>query len=544
MKKLTLSIFIAFLFSALSSYSSIIAYWSFDDSTAKDFSGNGYHGTMRNNPKPVPGVNGKGTAMSFIGKDYYVPVSGNKGIIGSYIDIPNVNLSIYSSYTISLWVLDSSMTTVGGEAYIMLGSHTNAWNGIGRFQETIYNPTYYLFSSAGNYVYTGLSRYIFDLANLYKWVHYTLVYNNGVLKTYINGTLAYTQSGCTNPLISGNSALAGHYWTYSGEYRQSARFTGVLDEVMIFNEALSDSAILELYHPLPTIKSQINDCNKRIYKVESFDNIDSINIVNSKNMKFNFSSNAPTKSTIITARITDISINGYYTIIIKTNKGQELLIKDSIIFEKYPTLAAPLQDGFVTIDSVHLNGLKIKSLLIKNPTLYEAIINNAYFLNNTEYSLVQSQIPIVIPAGGAKEVLVAFNPTNLGAIIDTLIFPLSCGELEIPFKSICLAKEYAIHTECDAISIGKTISAKFIDLSPNPADDIIGVKVKLFKTQANAEFEIINNFGEKLTAKLISKSISGGELEAQIDISNLSSGVYQIALKGEYNTAKAFVVAK
>ena len=265
MKKSILFFVLIFLSASFNSYGKRIAYWSFDDSTAKDNSGSGYHGTMVNNPVPVIGVHGKGTAMSFIGKEYYVPVSGNKSIIGSYIDLPNVNLGMYNSYTISLWVLDSSMSSFGGESYIILGDQTTAWDGIGRYQESAYNSTYYLFSSSGSVVYAGLNRYIYELSNLKKWVHYALVYNSGVLKTYINGTFAYTQSGCTNPSIKGRSALAGTYWTYNGEYRQSARFTGALDEVMIFDNALSDKEILDLVTPLTPPTSPCLDITKNSF---------------------------------------------------------------------------------------------------------------------------------------------------------------------------------------------------------------------------------------------------------------------------------------
>jgi hypothetical protein len=45
----------------------LYAYWSFEDSTANDHSGNGYHGTIMNNVWPVIGVNGRGTALHLEG---------------------------------------------------------------------------------------------------------------------------------------------------------------------------------------------------------------------------------------------------------------------------------------------------------------------------------------------------------------------------------------------------------------------------------------------------------------------------------------------
>lgn len=63
----------------------LAAYWSFDDSTARDQSGNGYHGTIKNSPKPVEGVHGKGTAFRFQGKGYYIMNYESDTQIGDHI---------------------------------------------------------------------------------------------------------------------------------------------------------------------------------------------------------------------------------------------------------------------------------------------------------------------------------------------------------------------------------------------------------------------------------------------------------------------------
>jgi hypothetical protein len=53
----------------------LVAWWHFDDSTANDHSGNGYHGLIRHSPEPVEGI--YNTAFEFEGTGYY----GDKAII-------------------------------------------------------------------------------------------------------------------------------------------------------------------------------------------------------------------------------------------------------------------------------------------------------------------------------------------------------------------------------------------------------------------------------------------------------------------------------
>ncbi len=55
---LLLIIFLTTIKIYVANYPDLLAYWSFDDETVRDVTGNGYDGMMVNNPTPVPGVFG------------------------------------------------------------------------------------------------------------------------------------------------------------------------------------------------------------------------------------------------------------------------------------------------------------------------------------------------------------------------------------------------------------------------------------------------------------------------------------------------------
>jgi len=224
----------------------LFAYWSFDDSTAKDFSGHGYHGTIMHNPTPVPGVYNRGTAFHFVGRGDYSPMPQVPE--GDHIIVPRIPLENYPEFTCELWVKDESMSYYYGDFYLYFGFHDKGWLGIGNhtLQKFVGDTVLYsLFSVGANNVDIDPLNQLFDLKLRNQWVHYCFTYENKIITAYINGKRIGTKK--QDIKIGGNTAgIACHWWTY-GDDRSSARFTGVIDEVKIFTKALSDSDIVNEY---------------------------------------------------------------------------------------------------------------------------------------------------------------------------------------------------------------------------------------------------------------------------------------------------------
>ena len=224
----------------------LIAYWSFDDSTAADNSGHGYNGTLINNPIPDIGV--KGACFRFKGKDAYIEENQDKSLIGDHIIIPRIPLEQYPEFTISMWVSEEKLEFLGGSGYIFFGEVFKAWAGIyhaGHYPD----PTLWIKFSTGsiNDVDEPLKLdYMKQFNN--RWMYYALVYKNGMMKAYFNGHLIGTKYQPV--LISGNrSGIATNWWYYDMEHRQSAAFTGKIDEVKIYKRALTEE---ELNSPCKT----------------------------------------------------------------------------------------------------------------------------------------------------------------------------------------------------------------------------------------------------------------------------------------------------
>lgn len=242
MKRLFL-LFIAFLSCGVVSYSasdSLLAYWSFDDGTARDVTGNGYDGTMMNNSIPVAGI--VGGALHFQGKGYYILANGNPADIGDHILLPPIDLHSLEEFTITLWVYHESFSHWGGESYFWLGHHKYGWLGIINTPEPpyyTYFPYYLQFSVGGYDVDKNMIKTIFKDQFVNHWVCYALVYDNGKLIVYVNGVKIEEKTIKVNYRLN-LCAIARHWWLYEGEERTSARFTGSIDEVKIYKKALGE----------------------------------------------------------------------------------------------------------------------------------------------------------------------------------------------------------------------------------------------------------------------------------------------------------------
>jgi hypothetical protein len=84
-----------------------------------------------------------------------------------------------------------------------------------------------------------------DVLDTYQWYHVAATHDGTTLKLYVNGNIADTDPAAgyvrtnTYPVAFGK---ASYGTTYAGEY-----FDGILDEVCIYNRALTDAEIQCLY---------------------------------------------------------------------------------------------------------------------------------------------------------------------------------------------------------------------------------------------------------------------------------------------------------
>ena len=215
----------------------LVGYWSMNEGTgtvAGDGSGNGNRGTLTGGPTWVDGKRGK--ALNFDGVDDYVN-------IGSDASLDQIGLG---ARTVTAWINARSL----GES--------NFGRIIDKSQGTAVGWLLYLCNSDScvngfrfNQTTTGANNDIYDARNVLtfnKWIHVAFTYS-GTVGTpaifYIDG-----KSVTVSTRTTGDGSLdddSANVATIGGNTPADRTFNGLIDEVRVYNRALSAGEIQTLY---------------------------------------------------------------------------------------------------------------------------------------------------------------------------------------------------------------------------------------------------------------------------------------------------------
>jgi pimeloyl-ACP methyl ester carboxylesterase len=203
------------------------------DGNANDSSGNSRHGTVQHSPTTVAGRSG--SALHFIGQ-----TEVDWGTNGDHILLPSLPLQSTPSYTLALWAKEESIL-LNGEIYIGYGSGGEGFVGIGSDGPNG-GPFKISFSVNGN----DSTRIKIPIrqGDALRFVHYALTYTSGHVRAYRDGVLVGTTNATT--VVYGSTAAIARHWWASGT-RTSSRYTGALDDVRVYNRALSAQDVVQLF---------------------------------------------------------------------------------------------------------------------------------------------------------------------------------------------------------------------------------------------------------------------------------------------------------
>ena len=207
----------------------LVGWWKLDETSGTTASNSGRtgSGTLYGNPVWTSGwIDG---ALQFDGADDYVYVG----------DHTLLRFSQSSSFTISCWAKPDSQTgymvyqkdplpEFGVFGYCLYYNYSN-----NRFEFEVESSFYHSNSVLAN-------------ASAGSWHHVTAVYSNKSMKIYLNGQLkgSGTFGGDAGTTTTNYGLAIGAYYEAIGQWDF---FDGILDDVRIYNRALSDAEIMTIY---------------------------------------------------------------------------------------------------------------------------------------------------------------------------------------------------------------------------------------------------------------------------------------------------------
>jgi len=214
----------------------LVGWWPFNGN-ANDESGNGNNGTVNAATLTDDRFGNSGSAYLFNGIDNYISIDDSPSL-----DVQNV--------TISAWYncFDYGLSSQLNQGHIVSKRETSGWGQ--SFQLALESTTpvngiwaTYTIGSNGSVSYNSNSDLVTN-----AWVHAVYTHDNNSAKLYING-VAVSASSVIGGLSSNNLPMWIGARPFAGS--NSAFYHGTLDDIGIWNRALTPAEVQALYSAQP-----------------------------------------------------------------------------------------------------------------------------------------------------------------------------------------------------------------------------------------------------------------------------------------------------
>jgi len=219
----------------------LVAYYSFNDGTAKDNSGNGNNGVFLGAPKSVAGKTGK--CLDFNGKT-------------DAIDVVSSKVGLPDALTVGAWINVRAVdAAVGDHAGIVWKGQMIGWGFAYNYRIAVTTGPGLTWgtctAAAENYFATNV-----DLS-MGNWIYVCMTADGTTAIGYVSKdgtTLQIPASDQSNPKPSPKPFVVwadqplriGYSVGYGGVIADVRYFNGLIDEVVLYNRALSEAEIKDL----------------------------------------------------------------------------------------------------------------------------------------------------------------------------------------------------------------------------------------------------------------------------------------------------------
>ena len=208
--------------------SGLVGEWKFDEDVAStstttyDATGNNNNGTLTNSPTRATSTCKVSNCLSFDG-------------VNNYVGVPEATstLDVTNALTFAAWIYPTSTTSyrpIIAKIPPAYGSGYEFANSSGTFRTT-------LRTGVGDCDFTNGSL------TFNTWQHVAATYNGNATSHYINGVFVASSTACTYGAAANNNDLY-----IGGRSSDSSRFAGSIDDVRIYNRALSADEVKRLYN--------------------------------------------------------------------------------------------------------------------------------------------------------------------------------------------------------------------------------------------------------------------------------------------------------
>ena len=202
----------------------LLAYYEFDEGTGDEASdtANENHGT----------ITGATWTEGRVG-NHALQFSGS----GEYVEAPHQDYLSLNEFTVSTWANFDALSTGEWQSLVCKGSCASPDRNYGLFQKKDGKQVHFSFyRTSGSWASYNSNAEL----STGTWYHIVMTYDGSEFTLYIDGSLDKAVSETGTPETNSEPLYIGDFPDYSG-------MNGQLDDVRIYNRALSESEVQELY---------------------------------------------------------------------------------------------------------------------------------------------------------------------------------------------------------------------------------------------------------------------------------------------------------
>jgi hypothetical protein len=265
---LNLLLFTVFVIPLSGQDSSLVGFWTFDDSTGVDSSVYANNGGLTPDPTFINGM--KGSAMYFDGIDDHIFIWDSN------------SLDTDSSMTIALWIMPDSIASGGAKVMSKWYSAPSEGDWILSLssQDSCGGACVSWYFGFANYSVYGNPNGWFSIGPpdldyyllLGEWNFIAVTFDTGFVNLYYNGNLIKTDTSIVKYTslneYNTDDIYIGSLWNGFPTYR----FTGGLDEIRIYNRPLSAGEINDLYNQVTSIENRVNTLPEEFVLLQNYPN--------------------------------------------------------------------------------------------------------------------------------------------------------------------------------------------------------------------------------------------------------------------------------
>jgi len=265
---INLFLFTLFLIPLSAQDSSLVGFWTFDDSTAVDSSVYANNGGLTPDPTFINGM--KGSAMYFDGIDDHVFIGDSN------------SLDTDSSMTIAFWIMPDSVNPGGAKPMSKWYSSPTRgdWLLSLSSRDSCDGTCVSYYFGFANYEVYGYPEGWFSIGppnidyylTLGEWNFIAVTFDTGFVNLYYNGNLIKTDTSDVKYTslseYNTDDIYMGRLWNGHPGYN----FKGGLDEIRIYNRPLSASEINDIYNQVTSVENNMNNLPEEFILLQNYPN--------------------------------------------------------------------------------------------------------------------------------------------------------------------------------------------------------------------------------------------------------------------------------